>query len=290
MFPRMLAFGSGGVLALATIPSIRALEQEARAQQTTIQSACREFRGTSAGAIIATLLSLSYNSHEIERHSYSLFTDLVQNGNFDLELFFTSFGGMSPDVIRNFICGAVTTKIGIVDATFAELYAETGVKLVIYAADLNSSSLKRLSHEDTPEFPVGLGVAASCCIPLVFAPVQFQTMLLVDGGLVHDLPLEDVTHTDFIMFKVSSDPVPPAATKTSRLIHFIDKMVKLVSTSFHKIQITHLPPDQRKRVLHIDGRIPSTTLFGVTKDMMEALLERGKDEDIMRQLRGILDE
>ena len=60
--------------------------------------------------------------------------------------------------------------------------------LKIVSANLSRRSLHLFSPERTPNVPVADAVAASICIPIIFAPWRIEQAAFVDGGIVSNLP------------------------------------------------------------------------------------------------------
>lgn len=60
--------------------------------------------------------------------------------------------------------------------------------LKIVSANLSRRSLQLFSPERTPDVPVADAVAASICLPIIFAPWRIGDAAFVDGGIVSNLP------------------------------------------------------------------------------------------------------
>jgi len=60
--------------------------------------------------------------------------------------------------------------------------------LKIVSANLSRRSLQLFSPERTPDVPVADAVAASICLPIIFAPWRIDKAVFVDGGIVSNLP------------------------------------------------------------------------------------------------------
>ena len=60
--------------------------------------------------------------------------------------------------------------------------------LKIVSANLSRRSLQLFSPERTPDIPVADAVAASICLPIIFAPWRIGQEAFVDGGIVSNLP------------------------------------------------------------------------------------------------------
>jgi NTE family protein len=60
--------------------------------------------------------------------------------------------------------------------------------LKIVSANLSRRSLQLFSPERTPDVPVADAVAASICLPIIFAPWRINQAAFLDGGIVSNLP------------------------------------------------------------------------------------------------------
>jgi NTE family protein len=49
--------------------------------------------------------------------------------------------------------------------------------------------VKEMSYEKTPDMSVAKAIRASMSLPILYTPVKDGDSLLVDGGLLHNLPL-----------------------------------------------------------------------------------------------------
>jgi NTE family protein len=67
-------------------------------------------------------------------------------------------------------------------------FADLSTQLIISATDLNQGSTVYLS-----EGLVANALRATSALPIMFQPVAYQEMLLVDGGLLNNLPVECLT-------------------------------------------------------------------------------------------------
>ncbi len=155
-----LALGGGAVLGAAHIGVLKALDERA------IKINC--ISGTSIGALIATLYAFGQSPREIE--------DIVA----DLDwLDVTSFTLSRYGILSNDELGQhVTDVLGDVEFNQAQ------IPLSLIATDLASGEKVILDHGQ-----VAPAVMASSCIPGVFVPVEIDNRLLVDGGLVENVPV-----------------------------------------------------------------------------------------------------
>jgi NTE family protein len=113
--------------------------------------------------------------------------DFIEQSNFlKLVKFGLPSGGLSRLTFINERLAAV-----IPENDFATLQKP----LFVAMTNLNSGQLEVRSSGKLFEV-----ITASCCIPLVFQPVEIDGHLYVDGGLLSNLPVEPLlTEADFIL-------------------------------------------------------------------------------------------
>ena len=159
-----LVLGGGAARGFAHIGVIRALEQEKIPIDLVV--------GTSVGSLIGALYAHDRNSFELEWTAFALEKDDI----FDYGLLnaFTGMGVAKGEKLEAFI----NNKVPVANIE--------GLKIpfAAVATDLNRGSRVVL---DTG--PVGRAVRASSAIPGVFQPVEHQGKLLVDGGLIDNVPV-----------------------------------------------------------------------------------------------------
>lgn len=160
-----LALGGGGFLGAAHIGVIRALEEKG------LTPAC--ISGTSVGALIAALYAFGKSWQEIRDVTSELtWLDLS-------EFKISKFGLLSNSKLKGF----VDKHIGEV------MFDEAKIPLAVVATDISSGERVVLSKGR-----VDTAIMASTCIPGVFAPVEIDSILLVDGGLTENVPVSLLTN------------------------------------------------------------------------------------------------
>jgi NTE family protein len=159
-----LVLGGGAARGFAHVGVIRALEQEKIPIDMIV--------GTSVGSLIGAIYANDTNSFELEWTAFTLEKDDL----FDYAIFsaFTGMGVVRGDKLENF----VKTKIHSVNIEDLKL------PFTAVAADLN-----RGTHVVLDRGSVAKAVHASSAIPGVFCPVDYQGRVLVDGGIVDNIPI-----------------------------------------------------------------------------------------------------
>ena len=158
-----LVLGGGAARGFAHVGVIRALEQEKVPIDMVI--------GTSVGSLIGAIYAYDTNSFELEWTAFSLERDQV----FDYGILsaFTSMGPVKGDKLEEFVKSKVPVNIEDLKLPFAAV-----------ATDLNRGTRVVIDHG-----PVARAVHASSAIPGVFNPVEHQGKLLVDGGVMDNIPI-----------------------------------------------------------------------------------------------------
>jgi NTE family protein len=159
-----LVLGGGSARGFAHIGVIRALEQEKIPIDLVV--------GTSVGSLIGAIYAHDRNSFELEWTAFALEKDEI----FDYGLMnaFTGMGAAKGEKLEAFIKGKVPT----------ENIEDLKIPFAAVATDLNRGIRVVLDKGS-----VGRAVRASSAIPGVFQPVEHQGKLLVDGGLIDNVPV-----------------------------------------------------------------------------------------------------
>ena len=167
-----LALGGGAVLGAAHVGVLKALDEH--------DVKVLQISGTSIGAFIATLYAFGKKPAEIEKIVTEL--DWLDVTKFTL----SKYGILSNEALGK----QLTSELGDVD------FDEAEIPLTLVATDI-SSGKKILLNKGK----VARAVMASSCIPGAFIPVDIDDRLLVDGGLVENVPISPLRESgaDFII-------------------------------------------------------------------------------------------
>ncbi len=159
-----LVLGGGAARGFAHVGVVRVLEQEKIPIDMIV--------GTSVGSLIGAIYASNPNSFELEWTAFSLEKDdLLDYGVFSA---ITGMGPVKGDKLEEFVKNKVTISN----------IENLKLPFVAVATDLNRGTEVVLDHG-----PVSKAVRASSAIPGVFNPVALQGRLLVDGGVVDNIPV-----------------------------------------------------------------------------------------------------
>lgn len=155
-----LALGGGAILGAAHIGVLKALDEK--------EIEICAITGTSIGALIAALYAFDIPPDEIEAIALEL--DWLDVSGFSL----SKFGLLSNERLGQ------TVKEALGEVRFAD----AAIPLAVVATDIGTGEKVVLKDGD-----VATAVMASSCVPGIFVPVEMDDRMLVDGGLVENVPL-----------------------------------------------------------------------------------------------------
>lgn len=159
-----LVLGGGAARGFAHIGVIRALEQEKIPVDLIV--------GTSVGSLIGAIYASDRNSFELEWTAFMLEKDSIFD--FGIMNAFSGMGFAKGEKLEAFVKSKVST-VNIEDLK---------IPYAAVATDLNRGTRVVLDKG-----PVSMAVRASSAIPGVFQPVSHQGRMLVDGGVVDNIPV-----------------------------------------------------------------------------------------------------
>ena len=163
--------------------------------------------GTSAGAVIALLISLNYTASEIT----SLISETDFNRFNDGQFIFIGgihrlkryYGWYKGEKFLNWVEKLIIKKTGDADITFSDLHQKGFKDLYVTATCLNRQKLIILSRETYPLMKVKDAVRISMSIPIYFKAVFIDSQgaivkkpqdrsgvdVMVDGGIIGNFPI-----------------------------------------------------------------------------------------------------
>jgi NTE family protein len=284
-------FEGGGVKGIALVGAA-----------SQIEAAGYEFvnlAGTSAGAIVATLLAAGYSAAEVKQIingiNFSTFEDPNLIGRIPYvgalvdEIF--NKGLYKGDVFLNLMRDLLAKK-GI--HTFRDLIRPEFAgddryrfKVRLVASDISSGRMLVLPQDVrdygiAPEdLEVALAMRMSMSIPFFFEPVKLKDSYIVDGGLLSNFPVElfdsaGVPEWPTFGFKlVVSGQADPTHLVQHPISGPISELAALFFTAMEAHDAYYLSNDKFVRTITIDSLDIGSTDFNLTPAQKEALYQSG---------------
>lgn len=202
-----LALGGGSVLGATHVGVLKALD-ESKAEIKAIS-------GTSAGAIIATLYAFGKSAKEIEK----IVLEFEWKNLSSLTL--SKFGLLSNEKIGEMI------KYNIGDKNIED----ANIPLCIIATDITTGEKVILDKGNVAE-----AIMASTCVPGIFVPIEIGGRILVDGGIVENIPLSCLKGYQ-VDYKIGVDLVTTQSyRKPSNVIEILYNSFNFLVKTNKKIQ------------------------------------------------------
>jgi len=264
--------------------------------------------GTSAGAIVATLIAAGYSAREIkeelENLNYELFKDKSPFGRFLGGL--CKFGMYKGDYVEHWIEGLLRRKN---ISSFGDLitdYPEEKYKykLQIIASDLTNKRILVLPRDlylfglDPHYFSIARAVRMSLSIPLFFQPVSIydnagNEHIIVDGAVLSNYPIwlldDNSTNPPWPTFGFKLiEPVQRKIKKASKqninnLIQFFQALISTMLQAHDKLHISQSKGDFARTIavattITINGeeKTIKTTDFSISQSESILLYENGQ--------------
>ncbi len=140
-----------------------------------------EIAGTSGGAIVAALFASGMHVSEM-RH-------LALTYDWRKVLMFNPVHG----VFKGAYCSGNALMGFLQVQTKGKRFGDLSIPLKIIASDLRTASEICFDARRHPMMEIALAARASASIPLVYAPVDYMSFTLVDGGCCNNLPLDHLS-------------------------------------------------------------------------------------------------
>lgn len=267
-----LVFKGGGVLGITYAGAIEALNEK------KLLDNVKRVAGTSAGSIVATLLSLRYSAAEIKTLvNATPFKDFEDHWN-PLRIV-TEYGLYAGDYFLSWMKKVIKDKTGNENITFAEMSAAGFRDLKVFASDLNTMSIREFSNETTPGVIVAESIRASMSIPLFFKAWKFPNdnpndHIYVDGGVLYNYPITAFdNYNDTLGFFIKFEE------EQSDLKY--DEIIKYVKTLFNTLLSAqdidfYENEEEEKITVTISNLGISATDFEITEQQKEQLFNEGK--------------
>ncbi|MGD0725371.1 MAG: patatin-like phospholipase family protein [Spirochaetia bacterium] len=280
-------FEGGGVKGIALVGALSAFESRG--------FKWRNLAGTSAGAIVASLLASGYSAEELKdiigRIDYTKFEDASAVGRIPLVgpviSLLTSKALYKGDFFEEWLRGLLREK-GI--STFRDLKKKDDdgtsftYKLNVITSDISNQRLVVLPSGlgkygiEPDEFSVARAVRMSMSIPLFFRPQKVAGSLFVDGGILSNFPiwLFDAAgrpRWPTFGFKLvepeSAEPQP-----SRRLLEFSRAILDTMKNAHDKMTVEDV---DMERTIAIPTLGVKTTQFDLSAEQRDRLYQSGLD-------------
>lgn len=276
-------FSGGGIKGVALIGAYEVLEKRG--------FTFKRLAGTSAGAIIASLIAAGYSSKEMSDMMKELnLNDFLDQRKtllpFSLAkwlLLYFKMGLYRGELLEEWL-GKKLARKGVY--TFKDLPPET---LRVIASDLSTGRMLVLPDDlvqygiPKENFPVSRAIRMSCGIPYFFEPVKLRSLsgtnIVVDGGILSNFPI-------WLFQKEEQKQLRPViGIKLSNRIEqqpkrMIKNGLQLFESLFHTMKDAHdaryISRKHERNIIFIPTEDTFAGEFSINDEKKEALLKKGR--------------
>ncbi len=271
---------------------------------SVIEAAGYEFSnlaGTSAGAIIASLLAAGYSASELKQiisdFNFSKLEDSPWSGHIPFiggladEIFYKGLykGDVFLNQMRDLLkAKKIYTFRDFIDPEYPD-DPRYHFKLQVVASDISRGRMLVLPRDinsndygmEPEDLEVALAVRMSMSIPFFFEPVKLKESYIVDGGLLSNFPIELFDSDSppgwptFGFKLVFSDQTNPAQLVQHRVNGPLSELAAIFFTAMEAHDAYYLKNDKYVRTIPIDTLTIGATAFNLTQANKDDLHSSG---------------
>jgi len=240
-----LVFSSGGINGILSIGCLKYLETLC----PFLRRDCIGFGGTSIGALIAFFCIIDMPTNR-------MFEIIVSNLNHvdEVMVYNMSFANRQRcltnggDIFLNLVRSLLMEKFQKSSVSFSELEGLTGKTLKVCALNVNQAKSVLFGADSTPHVDVASAVVASLSVPLVFAPVNIDGELYLDGALMRDFIFDSFPSKSTIGVWLK---IPETKVSTEELYGSITKFAGRLWQSLMDSQHVTVRNEDKERIICI---------------------------------------
>lgn len=262
MKPHNIVFSSGSMGGLAFIGAWKALQEQGLTKNII------RFSGCSIGSVMAMLCSIGYTSDELEKIAIQFrFKDVADCQMLSV---FQNFGIDTGDKIECLLRELLYFKTGHHDLTFGRLYSITGRQLWINTSCVEQDRPYYFSHIMSPNMSVIKALRMSISIPVVIAPVRYNGLTFVDGGLHDPCPVGMFSVTDTLVLRVKNKHHEAVGHEYD----FFTYVTQMLSSVYRRIHTKINQQIAQYNVVWLDTGVGTLTL-NIKRSMRRKLIDIG---------------
>ena len=231
-----LVISGGGPTLVQALGAIQHVEEKKFIDLSNIET----IYGTSAGAILGTLICLKFdwetiNDYIIKRPWHEVFPINIQK-IFDA---YTKKGIFDIKTVEKIFKPLFSAKDLALDINLQDFYNYSKIELHFFAFDINDFKIEDISYKTHPNISVITALQMTCSLPVLVAPVCIENKCYIDGGIVCNYPLNkclELYNPDEILGiknqydKNDSNRVDSNSTMLDFLMSFVFKMIQNMDT------------------------------------------------------------
>jgi predicted patatin/cPLA2 family phospholipase len=183
-----LVLSGGGHVGFIELGQLYYLEEQKIWDKTKIKS----IYGTSAGAILACLMSLNLDWETINDYMIKRPWDKICEVKMENILNIVDTKGIyGEEIFIQFLKPLLDAVDYSIDITLEEFYNKTNIELNFMSFNITIYESIAVNYLNFPDIPLYKALHMSCGIPLLFKPVEWKGNIYIDGGVETNYPIEN---------------------------------------------------------------------------------------------------
>ena len=267
-----LVFSGGGPSLLQTLGAIEHLDTMKYIDLNAIET----IYGTSAGAIVGTLLCFKYDwttlkDYMLKRPWLDVFPIKVQH----IFEAYTKKGVFDIKTVEKCFKPLMDAKDIPLNTTLKDFYEYSKIELHLFTFEINNFHLVDVSYLTHPTLPLLTAMQMTCGIPMLVMPVCIEDKCYIDGGIMCNYPLQFCLESgkkeeEVLGFKNQYDSTNESHVHSDSTI--VDFIMCFLFKIIHNLSITDKQPRIKYEVI-CATRLISIDFFKSSLSTYEARLE-----------------
>ena len=181
-----IVINGGGPLLLNMYGALKQSNQLKMWNHVDIES----YYGTSAGAILITLMALKYEWDELDNYIINRpWQHILKFNVIEIYDYYANNGIADKSFIYDLFSPLFKAKDIDIHVDFKTFREITGANLYLYATVFSSFDVEEFSADSTPDVSILDAVYASSALPILFRPIQIGERIYVDGSIYMNYPI-----------------------------------------------------------------------------------------------------
>jgi predicted acylesterase/phospholipase RssA len=242
-----LVISGGGQIMLQMLGAIKCLEENKFINFDDI----KRVYGTSAGAIVGTLICLKFdldtiNDYIINRPWQDVFKINVER----ILNSYSNKGVFDSKIIEKCFKPLFDAKDISMNITLEEFYTYSNIEIHFFTFEINEFQTEDISYLTHPTLSLITAIQMTCGLPILLTPVCIDNKCYIDGGIVCNYPLNycinhhsNINTDEILSFKIeytqTNNTVNSSSTMLEFVVNFLFKLIYSLNTDNSQPKIKH---------------------------------------------------
>lgn len=242
-----LVISGGGQVMLQMLGAIKCLEENKFINFDDIKS----IYGTSAGAIVGTLICLKFDLDTINEYIINRpWQDVFKINVEQILNSYSNKGIFDSKIIEKCFKPLFDAKDLSMNITLEEFYVYSNIELHFFTFEINDFQTEDISYLTHPTLSLITAIQMTCGLPILLTPVCIENKCYIDGGIVCNYPLNycinnypNINTDEILSFKIeynqTNNTVNSSSTMLEFVVNLLFKLIYSLNTDNNQQKIKH---------------------------------------------------